>query len=51
MILLNLNNLFADSKVVTSIAIEHKLFELAHVIDLHTVKWFQVLLCNTNNSI
>ena len=47
----NINHLFVNSEVVTSIAIWHKLFYLTRLIYLHTFKWVQVLLWNANNSI
>ena len=43
--------MFAHSEVVANIAIQHELFYLSLLIRLLTVKWFQVLLCITNNSI
>ena len=49
-ILSNINQLFVDSDVVTSITIKHWLFYSTLLICLHSVKWFQVLLCITDNS-
>ena len=45
------NYLFVHSEVVTSIAIKHLIFYSTLLICLHTLKWLQVLLCITNNSI
>ena len=42
---------FAHSSIVSLISIKYKYFYLLLIIYLHTVKWFQVLLLNTNNSI
>ena len=37
--------------MVSGISIQHESFYLLLIAYLHTVKWFQVLLCTTNNSI
>ena len=50
-ILFNIDHLFADSEVVTSIAIKHLKFYSTFLIRLHAVKWFLVLLYIINNSI
>ena len=49
-ILFNIH-LFTDSEAVTSITIQHYSFNSTLFLHLHTIKWFQVLLCITNNSI
>ena len=46
-ILFIINHLFADGDGIISIAIFNSILP----IHLQTVKWFQVLLCITNNSI
>ena len=40
---------FEYSYIVSIIYIELEYFYLQLIICLHTVKWFQVLLCNSNN--
>ena len=50
MILFYIDHLFADTEIVT-IAIQPLLLHWTLFIHLCTVKWFQVFLCNTNNSI
>ena len=37
--------------MVSSISTKQKYFNLKLIICLHTVNWFQVLLCNNNNVI
>ena len=40
---------FAHSKMISSISIYYELFGLLLIICLYTDKWFQVLLCGSNN--
>ena len=42
---------FVHSEMVSSISIQHKYFYLRLIICLHTIKWFQIFLYITNNSI
>ena len=50
-IISNIIHLFAHSQVVSSFAIQHKLFYSTLFIYLHILKWFQQLLRDSNNSI
>ena len=49
-ILCNIKHLFVGGEVIISIAIQQK-FNSTLFIHLYTVKWSQVVLFNTNNSI
>ena len=63
MILFSINHLFAQSELLQVLLsnsnsftpTQLNIFKVYYVIPiiqfLHTGKWFQVLLCNTNNSI
>ena len=51
MILFNVHHLFEHGQEIKSIAIQLYIFKTALHIHMHTVEWFQVFLCITNDSI